>query len=142
MNSPLLQRLIDDKHATLVDLNYLADFVQQQPHTLLFFAGDVRRFPESGDLAVILPELAKTFAGVFQIGLVAQSAESALQKRYGFNHWPTLVLLRGESYLGAISKLHNWAEYCAELQRLLRSDPSRPPGFALPVIDQSDTCNG
>lgn len=140
MNSSLMQRLLDEGHAVLVDENSADGFVQQQPHTLLFFAGDLRRYPESNDLAVILPELAKAFGGAFQIGLVAQSAETTLQKRYGFNHWPTLVLLRGDEYLGAISKLQNWAEYCADIQRLLQSESSRPPGFALPVIEQSGSC--
>lgn len=137
MNAPLLQRLLDEGGATLVDEASLDAFVQAHDHSLLFFAGDLNRYPESKDLAVILPELAKAFTGLFQIGLVSPQAEMALQKRYGFNHWPTLVLLRGEAYLGAISKLQNWAEYCADLQRLLQAEASRAPGFAIPVIEQN-----
>jgi hydrogenase-1 operon protein HyaE len=116
-----------------VDQDNLDHFLQQHQHTLLFFAGDVRRFPESSDLAVILPELAKAFAGSFQIGVVAESDEVTLQKRYGFNHWPTLVLLRGEAYLGAISKLQDWASYCADIQQLLQGETKQPPGFAIPI---------
>jgi len=140
MSSPLIQRLLDEGHAALVDEESLPEYAQQNARTLLFFAGDVRRYPESSDLAVILPELAQAFDGCFQIALVAQAAESALQKRFGFNHWPTLVLLQGEEYLGAISKLQNWAEYRTNIQNLLQSEPRRPPGFAIPVIEQGSGC--
>lgn len=139
MTSPLIQRLLDDGHATLVDEPSLPGFLRQHQHSLLFFVGDIRRYPESNDLAVILPELAKAFADAFQIGLVAQSAEKALQQRYGFSHWPTLVLLRGGDYLGAISKLQDWAAYCADVQRLLQGEARRAPGFSIPVVDQNSS---
>jgi hydrogenase-1 operon protein HyaE len=141
MSSPLLQRLLDDGHATLVDESTLANFLEQQQHSLLFFAGDVRRYPESNDLAVILPELAKTFDGAFQIGLVAESVEKALQQQYGFNHWPTLVLLRGEAYLGVISKLQDWPAYCANIEQLLQSEPRRAPSFTIPLVSENNTCS-
>lgn len=132
MTSPLIQRLLDNGHALLVDEKSLPEFLQQHQHTLLFFAGDVRRYPESNDLAVILPELKKAFEGSFQVGLVDASIENKLQQQYGFTHWPTLVLLRGEAYLGAISKLQNWAEYCADIQRLMQSNPAS----VIPIIQQ------
>jgi len=135
MSSPLIERLLNDGHAVTVDDANLDAFLRQHPHSLLFFAGDVRRFPESNDLAVILPELHKAFAGAFHIGLVANEVGPEWQKRYGFSHWPALVMLRGDAYLGSISKLQNWAVYCDELQRLLQSEPSPLPGLALPVID-------
>lgn len=140
MISPVLQNLLDKGGASLVDESSLDTFVQQQTHSILFFAGDVTRFPESNDLAVILPELAKAFAGQFQIGLVSAEAESALQQQYGFNQWPSLVVLRGNEYLGTISQLQNWANYCADIDGLLKATPSRPPGLGMPVINQSSSC--
>lgn len=132
MTSPALQNLVDKGSASLVDENSLDAFLQQQTHSILFFAGDVTRFPESNDLAVILPELTKNFGGLFQIGLVSEQAEQSLQQQYGFNQWPSLVILRGKEYLGTISQLRNWAEYCADIERLLQSESARPP---IPVLN-------
>jgi hydrogenase-1 operon protein HyaE len=140
MSSPLMQRLLENGHATLVDEASLPDFLRQRQHSLLFFAGDVRRYPESNDLAVILPELAKAFDNAFQIGLVAEVAEKALQRQYGFNRWPTLVLLRGDAYLGAIGKLQDWATYCAEIDQLLQGEPRRAPAFPIPLVSESGSC--
>jgi len=132
--------MLADGHATLVDESSLPGFLQQGQHSLLFFAGDVRRYPESNDLAVILPELTEAFVGAFQVGLIAEPDEKALQQRYGFNHWPTLVLLRGDAYLGAVSKLRNWSEYCAEIDQLLQGEPRRAPAFAIPLVAENGGC--
>ena len=134
MSTGLVQTLLDKGYASKVDEESQEKFLKQHAHSLLFFAGDVGRFPESNDLAIILPELSKAFDGQFQIGLVSDSVERSWQQHYGVNHFPTLVMLRGDKYLGAISKLQDWANYCVGIQRLLQSDPVRPPGFTIPVV--------
>lgn len=137
MTSPLIQRLLDDNHATEVDESTLPGFLNQHTHTVLFFAGDTRRYPESNDLAVILPELAKAFTDQFQIGLVASNAGTALQQQYGFSHWPSLVVMRGDAYLGVISKLQDWTTYRSELHKILQSEPRALPGKTIPLLNNS-----
>lgn len=134
MSSMLIQALLHKGHASKVDDVSLDNFLKQHRHSLLFFAGNVNRYPESNDLAVILPELLKAFDKQFQIGLVSETVEKTWQQRFGFTHWPSLVLLRGEHYLGVISQLQDWVNYCAEIQRLLQSDPVSLPGTTLPVL--------
>lgn len=139
------ERLLVHGHATLVGEATLDEFVGHAEHSLLFFAGDVRRYPESNDLAVILPELARDFREQFQVGLVAEADEKVLAQRYGINYYPALVMLGGDAdaYIGAISKLQDWATYCAEIHELLQAEPRRAPSFAIPVVNESKSsaCN-
>lgn len=133
MSSPLIDALSERYGLPVLTEDELAPFLQPQRHSLLFLAGDTAKYPESLDVAVILPELLKAFAGRFQAAIIAAESEQSLQARFGFSRWPALVVLRGDAYLGCITRVRNWDEYLAELTRLLASDASRPPGVGIPV---------
>ena len=133
MSAPLIDALVERHGLPLLDEAGLDAFVADGAHSLLFFAGDPVKYPEALDVAVILPELLKVFAGRLQAAVIAPDAEQALQNRFGFSRWPALVLLRGDAYLGVITRVRNWDEYLFELSRLLDSEPSRPPGVGIPI---------
>ena len=133
MSAPLIDALVERHGLPFLNEAGLDTFVADGAHSLLFLAGDPVKYPEALDVAVILPELLKVFAGRFQAAVIAPEAEQALQTRFGFSRWPALVLLRGDAYLGAITRVRNWDEYLVELSRLLDSEPSRPPGVGIPV---------
>ena len=57
MNSPLINRLIDELGYPLLDDDNFEGFIEQTPISVLFLTEDPKRFPESLDVAVILPEL-------------------------------------------------------------------------------------
>jgi len=117
---------------------WLAD----QEHSLLFFAGDPARYPETDDVAVILPELLKRFEGRIAAALVDSAAETELQARFRFDAWPALVLLRRGAYLGAITRIRSWAEYLAELEALLAAEPKPSPGFKIPLVaEPAERCH-
>ena len=59
---------------------------------MLVFTEDPLRIRETLDLAVIVPELARSFAGRFRVGVLLPEAARALQPRYGFRRWPALVM--------------------------------------------------
>ena len=46
---------------------------------------------ETLDLAVVLPQLLKSFPQRLSAAVIARSAEKAVQARYGFRTWPALV---------------------------------------------------
>jgi hydrogenase-1 operon protein HyaE len=112
----------------------LAPFLAEQEHSVLFFTGDPKQYPESNDVAVILPELAARFADRFRVAVVVREAELPLQKRFPFSSWPALVFLRGEHYLGAITRVQNWGDYLAEIERLLGAEPLHVRGLGIPVV--------
>lgn len=134
MPSTLIRQMIRQHDYQQLDEHTLEPFLAQQAHSLLFFSGDPKQYPESNDVAVILPELAARFAGRFQVGVVAREAELALQKRFPFSSWPALVFLRGEQYLGAITRVQNWSDYLLEIDRLLESEAQNLRAVGIPVI--------
>jgi hydrogenase-1 operon protein HyaE len=121
----------------VVDEAGLEPFLAAHEEVVLFFSEDPRQFPESDDLAMILPELVKAFRGRFQAALVDREAEQALQQRFGFTTWPSLVFLRKGHYLGVISRVRNWEEYLHLIREMLDSEPTREPGIGVPLVAES-----
>ncbi len=134
MTHPLIERLTTEYGLPEIGLNDHEAFIAQAGMTVLFFAGDPKRYKETTDVAVVLPELLGAFEGQLRAGLVARDAEIELQKHYGFRQWPSLVFLRDGGYLGVISRIKNWSEYLEEIQELSQAEVRRPPGFSIPVV--------
>ncbi len=136
MTHPLIQRLFDEYHYPEITLDNHESFIAQPGTNVLFFAGDPKRYKETTDVAVVLPELAKAFHGYLNPGVVSNSVERQLQSLYGFKAWPALVFVREGGYLGAITGIKNWGDYLQEIQSLLTAEPTRPPGFKIPIITE------
>jgi hydrogenase-1 operon protein HyaE len=136
MPSQMLRNMIEKHGYPVLDQNALDAFARERDAVVLFFAGNPLQFPESDDVAVVLPELLKAFGGRLQAALIERKAETALQSRYGFGTWPALVFLRRGQYLGVITQVRNWDEYLLEIERLLASQPVKAPGFKVPVVSE------
>lgn len=134
MSSILLDRLARGLDRAPLDVDAHDAFVAEPGDCVLLFTEDPKRFPESNDVAVILPELLKVFPGRLRAAVVARDAEKTLQQRYGFGTWPSLVFLREGGYLGAISGVRNWNEFVQETAELLARDPQRPPSIGIAVV--------
>ena len=134
MTHPLIRRLHDDYGYPEVTLQSHDDFISQPGITVLFFAGDPNLFRDTTDVAVVLPELVKVFEDALIPGVVAAADGKALQQRYGFTAWPTLVLLRDGGYLGSLTGIHNWSEYLQEISELVVAEVQQPKGFSVPVV--------
>lgn len=134
MRSPLLEQLVTKHGFTLVDEDNLDTFVKQHEYCMLFFSNEPKQYPESNDVAVIAPELMKAFGDNIGCALVDASLEQQLSQFYGFKVWPTLVFLKQNQYLGAVSRVQNWGEYLQRINDILKSAPSRPPSIGVPVV--------
>lgn len=134
MRSPLIQALVDEYHYMLVTEDNIHEFLQAHENVVLLFTENPQHFPESNDVAVILPELMAQYGGRLTAAVVAGSAERALQKRYGFNRWPALVFLRHGEYLGVITGMQNWSEFGREIERILAITPGKAPLTEIPII--------
>ena len=130
---PLIEQLITRHGFTHVDAGTLDAFASQAGHTLLVFTEDPVRFKETLDLAVIAPEVAKAFDGVFRSGVLLPADARKAAPRYGFARWPALVLLKDGQYVGAIDGLRNWDEYVEDMRHLLTSEPTRAPTIGIAV---------
>jgi hydrogenase-1 operon protein HyaE len=132
MSSPLIDALTARQGFETVNAQNLDAFLKRHPQSVLFFAGDSERLVESGDVAVILPELVKAFGGRLTPALVEKQAERALQLRFRFNAFPALVFMRGEGYLGVITRVLDWQDYLSEIAEILSRGPSEPPPYQFP----------
>lgn len=126
MANPLINRLIDELNYPSVTLDNHDAFISGTPAdsnttAVLFFTGNPTRFPESLDVAVVLPELVKAFDGKLRPGVVLEEAEADLQAKYSFRIWPALVFVRNGITLGNICKIQDWHEYIEQIDALLNS---------------------
>ncbi len=123
----LIQQLITKDNYPLLTQDTLNDFVSQNHYSVIFFCNDAKLFPESLDVAVILPELMIAFKNQIVPAIVSRDDEMKLQRNYGFKTWPSLVFFKDGHYVGTISKVRNWDEYINEIQEIMLTKPSVPP---------------
>lgn len=123
----LIQQLITTNHYPLLTENDVEDFIKQHHYSVLFFCNDAKLFPESLDVAVILPELIATFNNQIKPAIISRDDEMKIQRKYGFRTWPSLVFFKEGDYIGTISKVRNWDEYINEIQALMLSKSKVPP---------------
>lgn len=131
---PLIQRLIDDYGYPVLGAADIDALPADDRVNVLFFTEDPKKYPETLDVAVVLPELVAHYGERLHPVIVARADERALQERYGFAQWPTLVFLHGRNYLGAISRIQDWHVYLERIDELLTAEPTRPPGVGVPVV--------
>ena len=126
----LLNNMIETHNYPVLDEDTLDDFLNSHNEVVLFFSENPQQFPESNDVAMILPELVKAFAGRLEAALISQESQHKLQSRFGFGSWPALVFLRKAEYLGVITQVQNWDDYLRDIRQLLSSEPVKAPGFS------------
>ena len=134
MRSPLIQELIDTHQYTVLSEDNMESFLTSHDDVVLFFTENPKNFPESNDVAVILPEILKQFAERLTPAVVDAELERQLQKQYAFNKWPALVFLRRGEYLGVITGMRDWSEFQYEFACVLASTPGKAPAFTIPVV--------
>ena len=142
MFSSLLSSIIAQHRFAVVTDAELPAFSAAHEHCVLFFSGDADRLMESNDVAVILPELIKASRGALVPVIVARESERILQRKYRFSAFPALVFLRRGEYLGAITRVRDWADYMREIPEIMSREPSMPPPFKLPGANAEEWAGG
>lgn len=138
---PLIARLVDEFGYPLLNASNLDAFCEAPGDAVLFCGGDPTQHPECLDVAVVLPEILRTFPGRFRTAVITSDLNLAVQTRFGFSRWPTLVFLRNGAYVGVISGIQDWSVYLARINELLATPASRPPSIGVTVSSASATCH-
>lgn len=129
----------------ILDAESFVAYTNMPGTSLIMFAEDPAKVPETWDLAIILPELVDASVAVrtLRIGMLAPEAARPLAARYGLRLWPALLAVRGGAYLGAIEGLKDWGDYVRLIPELLSAEPSRPPSIGIPVhnANASSVCH-
>ena len=136
MPSVLIRQLTEQHGYPLLTAEKLDNFLERETTLALFLTEDPRRFPESNDVAVVLPELARAFPGRFKPVLVDRALEPLMKNRYDIAVWPCLVFLRDGRYLGKINKVRDWSEYMELIPQILDRQPGTDPGLGVPVVSE------
>ena len=134
---PLVCRLVDAYGAAWVDEHSVQAWERQGGDRVLLLVGDTVRYPQGLDVAAVLPELRKCAARPFAVAVVPRSSEDAVAKRFGANHWPSLVFFRDGYYITAIGGMHDWLPYLHAVNAALQMPPSRAPTIGIPVVGAS-----
>jgi hydrogenase-1 operon protein HyaE len=116
---PLIEQLFSKHGYAELDAASVDAFTQRAGHALLLFTEDPVRVRETLDLAVIVPEIDRAFAGRLRIGVLLPAAAREVHPRYGFRRWPALVVLSGGRYVGAVDGLRGWDDYMMAVAGLL-----------------------
>ncbi|WP_210528149.1 hydrogenase accessory protein [Rubellimicrobium arenae] len=85
----------------------------------VFVPGDPTRNLETADVAVILPELHKAFAGRFDCAVVSEDAETGFREATQVYKTPSIIFFRDGRQIGAIPKMRDWADYLARTAQIL-----------------------
>ena len=142
MASPLIDNMIEQYGYPVLKTESIDEFIASRDECVLFFTEDPARFPESNDVAMILPELVKEYGGRFQAAVIDRASQRQLQSRYGFREWPTLVFVRDGLYLGHVSRVQDWIDYIVRINEILSSEPKSDPGFDFPVEIERSPARG
>lgn len=139
MTHPLIDRLTEEYEYPVINLDNHDDFVAAEGMNVLFFPGDPATARDATDVAVVLPELVAAFEGRLRPGVVTDvfGDGKKLKMQYGFKEYPSLVFVRGGSFVGTISRVQDWVEYLSRIDALFVAAPRRPPGFSIPVVTAS-----
>ncbi len=142
--APLVARLVSHHGAQWVDRDTHRRFADGSGDRVLFFTGDAVRFPESLDVAVVLPELVAALRppggqAPFAVGVVCRRDETELARAWASQRWPSLVFLRDGGYVGVLAGMHDWVDYLAQVRALLAAPTTRVPGIGIPVVAESAT---
>ncbi|WP_237154048.1 hydrogenase accessory protein [Oryzibacter oryziterrae] len=126
--SALIAALSETYGYPVVDVDtvdaFLAPAEGEAPHALLFFTGDPKQRNDTNDVAVVLPELMRTFAGRYRAAVVAREAEADLKARFKVQVFPSLVATRGLDPVGVLPRIRDWSDYLGQLEAYL--DPLAP----------------
>ncbi len=138
----MLNRLAGKHGFTVVEQADFENFCDSSGITVLFFAEDPSRVPESWDVSVVLPEVLKGLPPLWRAGVVAPETGRALKPRYGFRRFPAVVFLRDGGYLGVIEGMCDWREFIEDVRTILGRPVSRPPTVGIEVrAEASASCH-
>ena len=128
MTTDLVQALTERHGLPVVDETNIDAFLSpadgESLHAALFFAGAGQNRGETGDVAVVFPEILRSFAGRLRGAVVAAEAENSLRSRFQVFVFPSLAVVRGHDPVGVLPKILDWSEYRARIEGFL--DPAAP----------------
>lgn len=137
----LIERLSTDlAYPLLHNAEQLTAFAQPVENAVIFLPNNPQHYPETLDVAIVLPELVKVFQGQFKPAVADWDYAKVLAAEYAITEWPALLFLRHGEYLGCITRVRDWSVYLSKIKTLLASTPSKKPGIGVAVVSANTAC--
>jgi hydrogenase-1 operon protein HyaE len=132
----LLERLTTDLgYPLLTDQASLDAFALPAANSVIFLPANPQHYPETLDVAIVLPEFLKIFSGRLTAGVADMTFAKELAAKYAITEWPALLFLRHGEYLGSIARMRDWDVYLSKINAFLSSSsPAKAPGIGIPVV--------
>jgi hydrogenase-1 operon protein HyaE len=99
---------------------FLVPAADKGDHALLFFSGAAAPRPETFDVAAVLPEILRAFAGRLRGAIVAPEAEASLKGRFQVFVTPSLCVTRGGEPVTVLPKILDWSDYLERIEAALQ----------------------
>lgn len=121
MSSPIIDNMVEKNAVPYIKADNYQSFINNNEFAVLFFAGDPKRYPETNDVAMVLPEIVKEFKSM-ACAIVDESFEQELQNQFDFTRWPALAFFTNGQYQGAITGIQNWEDYLQQIPKIIQPD--------------------
>jgi hydrogenase-1 operon protein HyaE len=138
----VIERLTTDlAYPLLSQVEQLTAFAQPVENAVIFLPNNPQHYPETLDVAIVLPELVKVFQGQFKPAVADWDYAKTLAAEYAITEWPALLFLRYGEYVGSIARVRDWSVYLSKIKTLLAAAPIKKPGIGIAVVSASSSCS-
>lgn len=114
----LIEQLATHPGSEVVRKSSLQDFLTRHPRALLFFTGDLAQNPEGRDVAIVVRELLRQYAGRVALGLVDRRDETAVMAKMGVVVLPAVAFVADGRAVDVVARMRDWSAYAQAAGRL------------------------
>jgi hydrogenase-1 operon protein HyaE len=114
----LIEQLAAHPASEVVRRSTLRDFLTKHPRALLFFTGDLAQNPEGRDVAIVVRELLRHYAGRLALGLVDRRDETAVMAKTGVVVLPAVAFVADGHTVDVVARMRDWGAYAQAAERL------------------------
>ena len=114
----LIEQLAAHPASEVVRRSGLQDFLARHPRALLFFTGDLAQNPEGRDVAIVVRELLRHYAGRLALGLVDRRDETAVMAKTGVVVLPAVAFVADGHTVDVVARMRDWGAYAQAAERL------------------------
>ena len=115
----LIEQLASHPASEVVRRSSLRDFFARHPRALLFFTGDLAQNAEGRDVAIVVRELLRQYAGRLALGLVDRRDETAVMAATGVVVLPAVAFVADGRTVDVVARMRDWGAYAQAIERLL-----------------------
>jgi len=130
MPSAIIENMLKNNDLPFVTADNYSDFINSADAVVLFFCENPDRYPESNDVAMVLPEIIKEFPGM-RGGIVERTFERELQSQFDFTRWPALAFFSKGQYRGNMTGIQNWDDYTQQIPAFINDSTTAIPAINL-----------